>query len=203
VFFLFGGIASGSLPKGYPVHYCFIVVVLAACVSHLVYYGLVRRQAGQVLLPGIPDTDAYDADIRQKVRHMYPFTLFNCLQGQLSVGLISLFGASAQVADLGALSRLIVVFGLAGAPLVQIAIPSFARSRDRRQLLAQFRKVCALYALFATGIMGLAILLPTPILWLLGPQYSHLGNELRFTVLGMVTPPSPGVYSWRAAGCSP
>jgi hypothetical protein len=34
--------------------------------------------------------------------------------------------------------------------------------------------------------MGLAILLPTPILWLLGPQYSHLGNELRFTVLGLI-----------------
>lgn len=186
VYFMFGGIAPGSLPNGYPVHYCFIAVVLAACVSHLVYYGLVKRQAGQILLPGIPDTDAYDADIRQKVRHMYPFTLFNCLQGQLSVGLISLFGASAQVADLGALSRLIVVFGLAGAPLVQIAIPSFARSKEKDQLLRQFKKVCAFYALFAAGIFTLVILLPTPILWLLGPQYSHLSHELRFTVIGLI-----------------
>lgn len=186
VFFLFGGIATGSLPQGYPVHYCFIVVVLAACVSHLVYYGLVKRQAGQILLPGIADTDAYDAEIRQKVRHMYPFTVFNCMQGQLSVGLISLFGASAQVADLGALSRLIVVFGLAGAPLVQIAIPSFARSKEKDQLLRQFKKVCALYALFAAGILTVAILLPAPILWLLGPQYSHLSHELRFTVIGLI-----------------
>jgi hypothetical protein len=186
VFFTFGGIKSGSLPESYPINYCFIGVMLAACLSNLVYYLLVRLQSGQILLPGIPASSDYDADIRQKVRHMYPFTIFNCLQGQLSVGLISLFGASAQVADMGALGRLIVIFGLAGAPLVQIAIPSFARSKDRRQLLAQFRKVCALYALFATGILGLAVLLPTPILWLLGPQYSHLSNELRFTVLGMI-----------------
>ena len=138
------------------------------------------------MLPSIADTEAYDTDIRQKVRHMYPFTVFNCLQGQLRVGLISLFGASAQVADLGALSRLAGVFGLAGAPLIQIAIPSFARSKEKDQLLRQFKKMCALYDLFAAGILTVAILLPTPILWLLGPQYRHLSRELCFNVLGLI-----------------
>jgi len=42
VYFLFGGIAPGSLPKGYPVNYCFIAVVLATRLSNIVYYGLMQ-----------------------------------------------------------------------------------------------------------------------------------------------------------------
>ena len=111
------------------------------------------------------------------------FTLYYGLQGQVSTWLISLHGSSTQVADVGALSRLGVLFSLATAPVVQVATPAFARCRERDKLRRQLLLTGGLFVLFSGGILLLVTLLPGPLLWLLGPQYAHLSMELRLAAL--------------------
>lgn len=171
----------------------FVAVLLAAAVPTVYFHVSVKRHAAQVLDSTAIPTHEHDAEIRRIIRQTTGFTIYYCLQGQMSIWLISWFGTSAQVADVGALGRLVMLFAVAGGPLVQIAGPALARSTDRAQLKRQLLRVCGLYALFAAGILMLALLLPGPVLWFLGPQYAHLTAELPLAVLGLTTAGYSGI----------
>jgi len=66
------------------------------------------------------------------VRKQAPHSIYYCLQGQITVWLISIFGNADSVADVGALSRLAVVFSVLGALSSEIVFPAFARIQDAR-----------------------------------------------------------------------
>ncbi|MFN0076446.1 MAG: hypothetical protein ACKVY0_08225 [Prosthecobacter sp.] len=178
---------------GWSVGPVFVGVVFAAVLSALLYYSMVERQAEQVLDQSPPLTGEFDSAIRRIAYSTAGFTVYYCLQGQLSLWLISWLGAAAQVADVGALSRLGLLFSLASGPLVQVVGPAFARSTDCAQLRRQLLQVCALYAVFAAAILLLVTLLPGPVLWLLGPQYGHLGAELPLAALGLTAAGYSGI----------
>lgn len=174
---LLGGTLA-SVPVG-----AFLAVLAAPVLAGWLLYALVRREASRLLDENAGSSHEFDARIRGIVAGSMAFTLYYGLQGQVSTWLISLQGASAQVADVGALSRLGVLFSLATAPVVQVATPAFARCRDRDKLRRQLLLTCGLFVLFSGGVLLLVTLLPGPLLWLLGPQYAHLAMELRLAAL--------------------
>lgn len=179
----------GRVPPG-PI---FAAVLLAAALPSIYFHFSVKRSALKVLAPVTGPAHEYDADIRRIIRQTSGFTIYYCLQGQMSIWLISWFGVSAQVADIGALGRLGMLFAVASGPLVQIVIPSFARSTDRHQLRRLVFRVCGSYALFAASILLLVTFMPGPVLWLLGPQYGHLGSALPLVVLGLTSAAYSGI----------
>lgn len=60
-----------------------------------------------------------------------PNCIFLCVQGQLSTWLISLFATSSEVADLGALSRIAILFAVIGGPVTQFVAPAFPGPRTK------------------------------------------------------------------------
>lgn len=164
----------------------FIAIVAAACLPNVLYLFLVKREAYKVLDAKVAETREFDAEIRKKIRSIYPSSLFLCISSQLSTWFLGLFGTSAQVADIGALGRLAVIFSVASAPITQVACPAFSRCAEKRQLKSQFIKVGGMYLAFALLILACAWLLPQPMLWVLGPQYSHLVTELRWFTLSLL-----------------
>ena len=164
----------------------FLGAITASVAAAILYHQLLRRQNRELLTP-IPHAPSdYTRAIRQTLIHTAPFTIYYAVQGHLSTWLITLFGSTAGVSDVGALGRLAVIFGVAGAPIVQMAMPSFARCTDAGSLRRQLFKVCALYGVFAVSILSASLLVPGWMLWLLGAQYAHLTGELPIAVLGLI-----------------
>ena len=112
------------------------------------------------------------------MRALYGNHIFFCVQGQIATWLIGWLAGVEQVADLGALSRLAVLFAAFGAPFTHLVAPSMARIQNVRILRRRF-------ALAMTVVFGCTLLVliaaawqPGWFLWLLGEKYAHLKAEL-------------------------
>jgi hypothetical protein len=148
-------------------------------------YLLLRRYAC-----GVIDLHAGEnADDRKSmvgfIRNQAPNAIFFCLQGQITILLITIFGHRAgAVAEVGALGRLAMIFAVLGNLITNIFAPAFARCHEAR-------KLGWLYAGIAGGVVGFSLLvfsgavfLPNEFLFVLGNKYSHLQRELLLMVGG-------------------
>ncbi len=163
-----------------------VVAVLVASLSFGLQYLLVRHWAAEAVDLRAP-TNAEDRQtIFRVVKQMAPNTIYFCVQGQLSVFLISVFGSTKTLAEIGALGRLAVLFTLINSIMVSIVLPRFARCQEKAQLRVMWWQIMGGYALLSAGLMGATLWLPEPFLWLLGKNYAHLDKELAYIVLAMV-----------------
>ena len=119
------------------------------------------------------------------IRSQAPNAVFFCLQGQITIFLITFFGHRVgAVAEVGALGRLAVIFSVLGNLVANIFAPAFSRCRTRPQL-------GWLYTGIVGGVAGLTLLVlcgaycfPNEFLFILGSRYSHLERELLLIVGG-------------------
>lgn len=152
----------------------------AVAISIWVQSLIVRRQV-LPMLDVDPHTDLtiiYRKRIVGTMRQMYPNNVFNCVQGQLATGLLSVLGTSAQVADLGALNRLSFFSNFLSAPFVYLIGPAFARCQDPRRLVRLFLTILGGYILILAVFLGGVYWESASVLLLFGPKYAHLDHEL-------------------------
>src|SRR5690606_29484570 len=118
------------------------------------------------------------------VRRIIPSSIFYSLSGQLTIWLISIFGSTTAVAQIGALGRLSMILSLFNVLFVTLVIPRFARlPLDRNVLLKKFLLMqIGLLMLFAP-IVAIVAVFPEYFLMILGDRYSDLSKELVLSVL--------------------
>jgi O-antigen/teichoic acid export membrane protein len=151
----------------------------ASCLQVWLNYGRVRKS---VDLNASVNSD-YRSEIISVVKRQAPLTVFYCVQGQIMVWLISLFGSVERVAEIGALSRLSVIFSIF-APLVNgVVIPRFARCQNSEILKRRYAQLLIVSLMTVSTIVLLSAIWPKPLLWLLGKQYSGLMPDLWLMVL--------------------
>ncbi len=107
-----------------------------------------------------------------------------CFHGQLMVFLISYFGNTHGIAEVGALGRLTAILSIIGTVMSNILLPRFARCQDKNKLKAMWLQIMAGYILLSLFLLMLAQFAPGPMLWLLGKQYANATNDLRYMVFG-------------------
>ena len=115
--------------------------------------------------------------ISAKVKALAPNAIFFCIQGQLSIWLISLFGTTENIAEIGALGRLGIIFTIINPIMNTIVSPSFARCQSKGILRRRYFQIISLLFLFLAAIGILAVLFHRNILGLLGNQYADLKTE--------------------------
>lgn len=115
--------------------------------------------------------------ISAKVKALAPNAIFFCIQGQLSIWLISLFGTTENIAEIGALGRLGIIFTIINPIMNTIVSPSFARCQSKGILRRRYFQIISLFFLFVAAIGILAVLFHRNILGLLGNQYTDLKTE--------------------------
>ncbi len=115
--------------------------------------------------------------ISAKVKALAPNAIFFCIQGQLSIWLISLFGTTENIAEIGALGRLGIIFTIINPIMNTIVSPSFARCQSKGILRRRYFQIISLFFLFLAAIGILAVLFHRNILGLLGNQYADLKTE--------------------------
>jgi O-antigen/teichoic acid export membrane protein len=111
--------------------------------------------------------------------------IFFCIQGQVSTWLISIFGNVEQIADVGALGRMEMIYMVIHTTMNAIFIPMFAKAQEKKQVRKIYLRIISLYIVIGIGIIGFSILFPEAILWVLGPKYAHLQQELVYMMCSL------------------
>jgi O-antigen/teichoic acid export membrane protein len=105
--------------------------------------------------------------------------IFFAFQSQISVFLIATFGDVRSIADTGALGRLGQIFAFASALSPTLIGPHVA-SLSRPRLARRYTEIIVAAHLFGAGAVLAGFLFPKTILLLLGSNYGHLENALRW-----------------------
>lgn len=118
-------------------------------------------------------------NILKMVWRLLPEAIYYCLSGQIAIWLISVFGSTASVAQIGALSRLSIILGFFSIIFANVVAPRFARLPSKRRiLLARYLQIQAGLLILCLGIIGLVWIFSSEILWVLGKYYIGLNKEL-------------------------
>src|SRR6266567_1936133 len=154
------------------------VAIWATIVSVIVQYGLLKRWASESIEKSAPINKDDQSAMLGIVKHQAPNAVFYCFQGQLTVWLISVFGNTQSIAEIGALGRLSVIFSIINATMTSIVLPAFARCQSPRELCIRYFQVCGGFCLLGLSLIAASALFPDQILWILGGKYAHLRHEL-------------------------
>ena len=156
-----------------------IVGTIAVALQVWLLRGWVRRSV-QWNAPESPD---YRRRILAIVKKQAPLTIFHCVQGQIIVLLISIFGSEERVAEIGALGRFAILFTLISSVVNGIVVPRFARCQDRRVLRRRYWQIATGFALLAGAFVVLSAVFPRPLLWVIGAKYANLESVVWLMML--------------------
>ncbi len=112
------------------------------------------------------------------VRRILPGSIYYCINGQLIVFLISIFGSTMAIAQVGALSRLSQLTILISAVSSVVIIPRFSRMQTTRKILPTFFGVLSTIAALCGVFLVMVAAFSDEALWLLGTAYAGLRVEM-------------------------
>jgi O-antigen/teichoic acid export membrane protein len=163
-----------------------VALAVGSAVLLLQYWMLRRYVAGVIDLNASENADDRTAMVGF-IRNQAANAIFFCLQGQITVFLISIFGRQVNsIAEVGALGRLGMIFAVLSHLLANVFAPAFARCQDAKRLRLQYAAVVGAVVAFSAAIVAAAFFFPGAFLFVLGGKYSHLDRELLLMVGGAV-----------------
>ncbi len=124
-------------------------------------------------------------EIMAFVKRMLPAAIYYCMSGQITIWLISIFGSTMAIAQVGALARLAMLLGIVNMVLNILVVPRFARlANTKTTLLGFYVKVQSGLVAVCAVVTILVWLFAQEILWVLGSDYSGLAYELLLAIVG-------------------
>ncbi|MDI1235364.1 MAG: polysaccharide biosynthesis protein [bacterium] len=119
------------------------------------------------------------------VKRILPGAIYFCVSGQITIWLLSFFGNTNSVAQVGALGRLGMMLGVIGTLMGTLVVPRFSRlPNDKNRLIKIFFLIQLGLALLGVFILGFTYLFPNQILWIIGKDYANLQSELILSIAG-------------------
>lgn len=130
-----------------------------------------------------------DLEVRKNilfiVKRILPGALYYCLSGQITIWLISIFGTTNSIAEVGALGRLAVLLNFFSVLISTLIIPRFARlENNKKLLLTRFFQIIGTLLIFCLLLLTVVWAFPEKILLILGNQYAGLEKELLINLIG-------------------
>jgi O-antigen/teichoic acid export membrane protein len=160
------------------------VAVLAAGLSQL-WAGkqLVKLSGNYATINTHPDA-AVKRRIVAIAKRTLPSAIYYCFLGQITVWLISIFGTTSSIANVGALGRIAILLTIFTMLCNTLVVPRFARLPGNKSLLLQrFLQIQVTLLLLSVFTVAVFYLFSTEALWVLGPNYSNLNTELVLSIV--------------------
>jgi len=156
--------------------------------------------SGKADLRAAPNPDDRK-NMHAQVARMAPGAVYYAFSGQINIWIISIFGTSQTVAQVGALGRLAMAFNVLMAVISMVWVPRFARLPPvARRLRLWFWRSQAAVALVLMAMVLAVAAFPEHVLWVLGPRYADLHQELLVAVVaGALALQSASSYVLSAA----
>lgn len=125
------------------------------------------------------------AEIMKMVRRTMPGAVYFCFSSQITTWLISLFGSTDNLAQVGALGRLAVILNVFTAMFTTLVIPRFARLvHNKKVLIIRFLQIQFSLIVLSIAIITFVVLFPHQVLSVLGKNYSMLSKEVVIVIIG-------------------
>jgi len=153
------------------------VAIVSVVIGYAAQYAMLRRWVRREVDRSAPADSAMRSEIVSVLKKQAPHSIYYCLQSQVTVWLISIFGNSDSVANVGALGRLVVVFALLSSITVEVVLPAFARIQSVHSLRRRYFQILAGYSAVSLVSVAAVAVFPKEILGVLGNQYSGLHTE--------------------------
>ncbi|WBL26387.1 lipopolysaccharide biosynthesis protein [Zunongwangia sp. HGR-M22] len=121
-------------------------------------------------------------EILSYVKPVIPGIVYSAFSAQISLFIIGIFGASENIAEVGALGRLgqiFVIFNMASSTLI---VPYLAR-QSKENLGKKILGILAIGSCIAIVLITIGFSFPKPLLWIMGEKYSHLREEVGLLIL--------------------
>lgn len=126
-------------------------------------------------------------NIVKVVRRVLPGAVYYAFSGQITTWLISIFGNSSSVAQIGALSKITVLLTIFTSVFGTIIIPRFSRLPSNKELLfKRYFQIMAGLILVCLFVITITWLYAPLILMILGRQYAMLHGELVLSMTGAI-----------------
>jgi O-antigen/teichoic acid export membrane protein len=171
------------------------VAVAVASAVFLLQYAMLRHYVTGVVDLSAPANLEDRHEIIRLTRHLAANAVFYCLQGQITIFLISFFAHRVNaVAEVGALGRLAMIFTVLSNLLANVFVPAFARCQSRRKLRWLYAAILGGVAAFSLMVVAFAAIFPEQFLFVLGSKYAHLRYELLLMVGGAVVGSLTGTF---------
>lgn len=164
--------------------HCFGVFVAIAIgvAKTVVTAGIYFARAQKLLgVRGAPSSEKRAAIVHLALPAV-PSVMYYALGGQISVFLITYFGRTSAVASVGALSRLGQIFALV-QPINGILIEPYFARLPKEKLKSHYPMVVFAASACSAALVVLARIFPGLFLWVLGPKYAGLRDEVVLTML--------------------
>lgn len=124
-------------------------------------------------------------EISTIVKRSLPGLIYYCFSGQISTWIISIFGNSASIAQIGALGRISSILSLIMIVFSTLIVPRFARIQNQpKKLLLYYSKILFSFVIISFFIVGFIYLFSDQLLWVLGKNYYGLNSELILMIIG-------------------
>jgi O-antigen/teichoic acid export membrane protein len=159
-----------------------VLAALVGTVSNIVQAVFVRRWARDVADPKAPTNPDDRRELIRLSLKSLPNTIFFCLQGQITLFILTLTRNPSGIADLTALGRLALLFAVFSVMFSNVLAPRFARCLDQTRLGRLYLLLVGGTILVLLPVVIAAFLFPGPFLWLLGDKYSGLRQECGWVV---------------------
>jgi O-antigen/teichoic acid export membrane protein len=153
---------------------------VSVLVSGSVVKFLIRKGAQEFIAPHCAPDRAIQKRLTKLNLNVMPSTLTFVFQAQIGLTMISIFGKTASVADLGALTRIALLLMVPQAIVSKIIEPKLARATEGADLWRKFRMALVLVAMMAVSGFAVMFIFRHQFLWLLGKDYWYLEKELVF-----------------------
>jgi O-antigen/teichoic acid export membrane protein len=153
------------------------VAILSVVAGYAVQYWMLRQWVRREVDRTAPADPEMRAEIVSVFKKQAPHSIYYCLQAQITVWLISIFGNAESVANVGALGRLAVAFTLISTITGEVVLPAFARIQSVHLLRRRYCQIVAFYFGLSLFSVAAVAVFPRQILSVLGHQYSGLRAE--------------------------
>ncbi len=145
---------------------------------------LLSRLCRRYVSPESRDEENFAPRLLAFARPLMPGVVYYMLQGQISLFLLGIAGATGPVAQVGALGRLGQAIGILTMVNAFFIQPYFARIGNYRDFTKRSLQTIAALLLFFGAVTASSWLFPGIWLALLGPKYGGLERELVIALAG-------------------
>ncbi len=171
------------------------VALTISTVVIFIQYLMLRRYSARVIDFHASQNSEDRAAMLGFIRSQAANAIFYCVQGQITVFLISFFAnRTSSIAEVGALGRLAMIFTVLTNLLTNIFIPAFARCQNRDRMRSLYLEIVGGVAFFCLIVIAAAAFFPEQFLFVLGSKYAHLHRELLLMVGASVLAALTGTF---------
>lgn len=120
-----------------------------------------------------------EKEIIKGVKRTLPIVLYHIVSSQIAIFLVSIFGTTANISQIGALGRISMLFNLVVVLFSTLVVPRFSRMQSSKQVLMKSFLLIQACTFTISAILLIALwFFSNQVLWVLGKNYYGLNYEL-------------------------